>query len=65
MKLKQPVFATYLEQRQVGNMAAQRTVCKHVPTALPDTCWSTDHIYMCWSKEVREISSVTSAVTYR
>jgi len=32
--------ATYLEQSQGGNMAAQRTECVRVSTALTDTCWS-------------------------
>jgi len=40
MKLQHPVFATYLEQSQRGNMAAKHTECVLVTTALTDTCWS-------------------------
>jgi len=32
--------ATYLEQSQRGNMAAQRTGSVRETTALTDTCWS-------------------------
>jgi len=39
MKLQEPVFGTYLEQSQGRNMAAQRTECVRVSTALTDTCW--------------------------
>ena len=40
MKLQLSMFATYLEQSQRGNMAAQRTGSVRVTTALTDTCWS-------------------------
>ena len=40
MKLQLSMFATYLEQSQRGNMAAQRTGPVSVITALTDTCWS-------------------------
>ena len=34
MKLQEPVFATYLEQSQGRNMAAQRTECVRLPHLL-------------------------------
>jgi len=39
MKLQLSIFATYLEQSQLGNMVAQRTGSESVTTAVTD-CWS-------------------------
>jgi hypothetical protein len=62
MKLQQPVFPTYLEQSQGGNMAAQRTEC-----VLDDLCVWLPHVLppVGPTKEVRAISSGISAVRCR
>ena len=57
MKFQEPVFATYLQQSQGRNMAAQRTECVRMSTALSDTCW---YGYRSTSYQFADLSSEMS-----